>query len=81
MNKEFLFEMLDTMSVSGHEIGLQKKVIREMTPYAHEIRTDYTGNVVCVLNPEAEFKVLLTECNHFLISFYNNIFDNDFNKL
>ena len=60
MNKEFLFEMLDTMSVSGHEIGLQKKVIKEMTPYAHEIRTDYTGNVVCVLNPDAEFKVLLT---------------------
>lgn len=59
MNKEFLFEMLDTMSVSGHEIGLQKKVIREMTPYAHEIRTDKTGNVICVLNPEAEFKVLL----------------------
>lgn len=59
MNKEFLFEMLDTMSVSGHEVGLQKKVIREMEPYAHEIRTDYTGNVVCVLNPEAEFKVLL----------------------
>ena len=59
MNKEFLYEMLDTMSVSGHEIGLQKKVIKEMTPYAHEIRTDYTGNVVCVLNPEADFKVLL----------------------
>ena len=59
MNKEFLYEMLDTMSVSGHEVGLQKKVIREMTPYAHEVRTDYTGNVVCVLNPEAEFKVLL----------------------
>ena len=59
MNKEFLYEMLDTMSVSGHEIGLQKKVIREMTPYADEIRTDYTGNVVCVLNPDADFKVLL----------------------
>ena len=59
MNKEFLYEMLDTMSVSGNEIGLQKKVIREMTPYAHEIRTDYTGNVICVLNPEADFKVLL----------------------
>ena len=49
MNKEFLFEMLDTMSVSGNEIGLQKKVIKEMTPFADEIRTDYTGNVVCVL--------------------------------
>ena len=59
MNKEFLFEMLDTMSVSGQEIALQKKVIQEMTPYAHEIRTDFTGNVVCVLNPEAPFKVLL----------------------
>lgn len=60
MNKEFFFEMLDTMSVSGNEIGLQKKVIKEMTPYAHEIRTDYTGNVICVLNPETSFKVLLT---------------------
>lgn len=60
MNKEFLYEMLDTMSVSGNEIMLQKKVIREMTPYADEIRTDYTGNVICVLNPEADFKVLLT---------------------
>lgn len=59
MNQEFLFEMLDTMSVSGHEIGLQKKVIKEMTPYADQIRTDKTGNVICVLNPEADFKVLL----------------------
>ena len=59
MNKEFLFEMLDTMSVSGHEIALQKKVIAHMKPYADEIRTDATGNVICVLNPEAEFKVLL----------------------
>ena len=59
MNQEFLFEMLDTMSVSGHEITLQKKVIAHMQPYAHEIRTDATGNVICVLNPEAEFKVLL----------------------
>ena len=62
MNKEFLYEMLDTMSVSGHEIGLQKKVIAEMTPYADEIRTDMTGNVICVLNPEADFKVML--CGH-----------------
>ena len=60
MNNEFLYEMLDTMSVSGYEIGLQKKVIREMTPHAHAIRTDCTGNVICVLNPEADFKVLLT---------------------
>ena len=59
MNKEFLFSLLDSMSVSGHEISLQKKVIAHMQPHCHEILTDYTGNVICVLNPEAEFKVLL----------------------
>ena len=59
MNKEFLYTLLDSMSVSGHEISLQKKVIEEMKPYADEIRTDYTGNVICVLNPDAPFKVML----------------------
>ncbi len=59
MNKEFLYTLLDSMSVSGHEIPLQKKVIAEMKPYADEIRTDYTGNVISVLNPDAPFKVML----------------------
>ena len=59
MNKEFLYTLLDSMSVSGHEIGLQKKVIEEMKPHCDKILTDYTGNVICVLNPEAPFKVLL----------------------
>ena len=60
MNKSFLYTLLDSMSVSGHEIPLQKKVIAEMTPRCDAIRTDYTGNVICVLNPDAPFKVLLT---------------------
>ena len=60
MNKNFLYTLLDSMSVSGHEIPLQKKVIAEMTPHCDEIRTDYTGNVICVANPDAPFKVLLT---------------------
>ena len=59
MSKEFLYTLLDSMSVSGHEIPLQKKVIAEMTPYCDEIRTDYTGNVISILNPQAPFKVLL----------------------
>lgn len=62
MNKEFLYTLLDNMSVSGNEIPLQKKVIEEMKPYCDEIRTDYTGNVVSVLNPDADFKVML--CGH-----------------
>lgn len=59
MNKEFLYTLLDSMSVSGHEIDLQKKVIAEMTPYCDRIITDYTGNVISVINPDAPFKVLL----------------------
>lgn len=59
MNKAFLYTLLDGMSVSGHEISLQKKVIAEMTPHCDRILTDYTGNVICVLNPDAPFKVLL----------------------
>ena len=59
MSKEFLYTLLDSMSVSGHEIPLQKKVIAEMTPHCDEIRTDYTGNVISILNPQASFKVLL----------------------
>ena len=59
MSKEFLYTLLDSMSVSGHEIPLQKKVIAEMPPHCDKIITDYTGNVVCVLNPDAPFKVML----------------------
>ncbi len=59
MSKEFLYSLLDAMSVSGHEIPLQKKVIAEMQPHCDAIRTDYTGNVISILNPDAPFKVLL----------------------
>lgn len=59
MNKEFLFTLLDNMSVSGNEIELQKKVIAEMTPHCDKIITDYTGNVISVINPDAPFKVML----------------------
>ena len=59
MNKEFLYSLLDSMSVSGHEIDLQKKVIAEMKPYCDKILTDYTGNVISVINPDAPFKVML----------------------
>ena len=59
MSKAFLYTLLDSMSVSGHEIPLQKKVIAEMTPHCDKIITDYTGNVVCVLNPDAPFKMML----------------------
>ena len=62
MDKEFLYDMLRTPSVSGHEIALQKKVIQHMESVSDEILTDATGDVISVLNPHAEAKVLL--CGH-----------------
>lgn len=60
MNKEFLYTLLDSMSVTGNEIPLQKKVIAEMTPHCDQIRTDLTGNVYSIINPESPFRVLLS---------------------
>lgn len=59
MNKKFLYTLLDNMSVSGHEIDMQKRVIEEMTPHCDKIMTDYTGNVISIINPNASFKVML----------------------
>ena len=60
MNKDFLYTMLDSMSVSGYEIALQKKIINHMANHCDEVITDYAGNVICAINPDAPFKVLLT---------------------
>ena len=59
MEREFLYTLVDSMSVSGHEIPLQKRIIAHMEPNCDEIRTDYTGNVFCILNPQSPFKVML----------------------
>ncbi|MCA0984487.1 M20/M25/M40 family metallo-hydrolase [Halobacillus yeomjeoni] len=56
---DFLMELLQTPSPSSMEMQIQKRWIKEMTPYADEIRTDHAGNAIAVLNPEAEVKVLL----------------------
>lgn len=62
MNREYLETVLKTMSVSGHEEELQKKVISHMRSHADDIMSDVTGNVISVLNPDCESKVLL--CGH-----------------
>ncbi len=59
MNKEFLFELLRTGSVSGNEAELEKKLYDYMRDKADRVTVDELGNVTAVLNPEAEFKVLL----------------------
>lgn len=62
MNKDFLFEMLTTPSVSGNEIALERKLYDYVKTYADEVRTDEIGDVIAVLNRESSCRVLL--CGH-----------------
>jgi len=60
MNREFLFEMLRTGSVSGNEAELEKKIYTYMQDRADRVTVDELGNVTASVNPEAPFRVLLT---------------------
>lgn len=60
MNREFLHTLLTTDSVSGNEIKIQKKIIAYMEDTVDEIHTDYTGNVVSVINPDSPVRILLS---------------------
>ena len=60
MNKEFLFDLLKTGSVSGNETELEKKIYDYMQDKADLVTVDELGNVTAVLNPDAPFKVLIT---------------------
>ncbi|WP_141603482.1 M20/M25/M40 family metallo-hydrolase [Terrilactibacillus laevilacticus] len=56
---EFLFDLLATPSPSGQEALIQRKWASYVKAFCDEIRTDSSGNVIGILNPEAPFKVLL----------------------
>ena len=59
MNKELLFDLLSTGSVSGNEAVLEKKLYDYMQGKADQVTVDELGNVTAALNPSAPFKVLL----------------------
>ena len=59
MNKAFLFELLQTGSVSGNEAELEKKIYDYMQDKADRVTVDELGNVTAAVNPEATFRVLL----------------------
>ena len=60
MNKEFLFDLLKTGSVSGNETELEKKIYDYMQDKADQVTVDELGNVTAAINPTATFKVLAT---------------------
>lgn len=59
MNKAFLYELLQTGSVSGNEVELEKKIYDYMRDKADQVTVDELGNVTAAVNPASPFKILL----------------------
>ena len=59
MNREFLYDLLSTGSVSGNEAAIEKKIYDYMQDKADQVMVDELGNVTAALNPSSPFKVLL----------------------
>ncbi|QTN00172.1 M20/M25/M40 family metallo-hydrolase [Sediminibacillus dalangtanensis] len=57
--QQFLMDLLRTPSPSSMEMNIQKKWIDYVRPFADKVITDNAGNAIGVLNPDAEFKILL----------------------
>jgi endoglucanase len=55
----FLKTLLHTPSPSGFERPIQDVVRAWARPLAHEVRTDRHGNVIAVLNPEGQPRIML----------------------
>jgi tetrahedral aminopeptidase len=56
---QFLKDLIAAPSPSGFEQPAQRVVRARMAEYADEITTDVHGNVVCVKNPDCDFRVML----------------------
>jgi len=62
MNKEafdFLNILTDTPSPSGFETPVQKLIRERLENIADDVRTDVHGNVISVINPGADLRVML----------------------
>lgn len=60
MDRAFLMELLCSNSVSGSETEIEKKIFTHMKPLADTVTVDELGNVLACVNPDAEYKVLLS---------------------
>ena len=73
---KFLEKYLNNASPTGYEWGGQKLWMEYLKPYVDEFITDTYGTAVAVINPEAEYKVVI-EAHSDEISWYvNYITDN-----
>ena len=62
MNREFLIQLLNTVSVSGNEEANQQNALAYAKSFAHRQDVDAVGNVISAVNPDVPCRVLL--CGH-----------------
>lgn len=60
MNEVFLKELLNSISVSGCEEPVQRALKEHMRRFTDEIREDEMGDVICVINPESDRRIMLS---------------------
>ena len=60
MNQKFLNNMLEAVSVSGHEESIQNVIKNEMENIADKITIDEMNNLICVMNPESDKRIMLS---------------------
>ncbi len=59
MNRKFLMDLLDTSSPSGLEKEIQLLWLDYMKKFSHKTESDNVGNAYAILNPEADFKIMI----------------------
>lgn len=60
MGQKFLEKLLDTVSVSGYEEPIQEIIKEEMEDVADKITIDEMNNLVCVMNPDSDVRIMLS---------------------
>jgi putative aminopeptidase FrvX len=70
-SEKFLFDYLNTTSPTGYETAGQKRWLEYIRPYIADTITDIYGSTVGVINPQADYKVVI-EAHADEISWYVN---------
>ena len=58
-SEQFFRSLLETPSPSGYEEPIQAVVRQYAASFADEVRTDLHGNLIAIINPAAEFRIML----------------------
>lgn len=73
---EFFKKYINTPSASGFEWESQKVWCEFIKPYVDKIEIDNYGTAIGIINPEAEFKVMI-EAHSDVVSYYVNYISSD----